>query len=62
MPAVVSFARGLLRQLASLLSVVNPEYPCHQHVDDRSHVLVAETANELEKQLLEAGMIVGQEV
>ena len=41
---------------------MNPEYPCHQHVDDLSHVLVAETAKELETQLLEAGRILGQEV
>ena len=34
----------------------------HVHVDDLSHVLVAETAKDLECKLLKAGRIVGSEV
>ena len=54
--------RGLLRNLCAELSKVDPEYPVHVHVDDLSHVLVAETASGLEEKLLEAGRIVGKEV
>ena len=41
---------------------MDPEFPVHQHVDDLSHVLVAETNKELEDKLLVAGRIVGREV
>ena len=58
----VSWARGLLRNLCAELSKVDPEYPVHVHVDDLSHVLVAETASGLEAKLLNAGRIVGREV
>ena len=58
----VSWARGILRELVEKLSLVDPEFPVHVHVDDLSHVLVAETNNELERKLLEAGRIVGREV
>jgi len=44
------------------LSVVDPEYPCAQHLDDMSHVLVGETESELKHKLVKAGTIVGQEV
>ena len=55
----VSFARGMLYKLVEKLSAVDPEYPCHVHVDDLSHVLVAETEHELKAKLLQAGRIVG---
>ena len=58
----VSMARGLLYTLVAELSKVDPEYPCHEHVDDLSHVLVAETASQLKIKLLQAGRVVGSEV
>jgi len=57
-----SFARGLLRELMQKLSVVDPEHPCAQHLDDMSHVLIGETESELKHKLVKAGTIVGQEV
>jgi len=44
------------------LSVVDPEHPCAQHLDDMSHVLIGETESELKHKLVKAGTIVGQEV
>ena len=44
------------------LSVVDPEYPCAQHIDDMSHVLVGETKSELKHKLVKAGTSVGLEV
>ena len=55
-------ARGLLYTLVADLSNVDPEYPCHEHVDDLSHVLVAETEFDFKNKLLQAGRIVGSEV
>jgi hypothetical protein len=58
----VSMARGLLWELVAELSKVDPEYPCHEHVDDLSHVLVVETEFELKAKLLKSGRLVGKEV
>ena len=58
----VSFTRGLLWELVEALSKVDPEYPVSVHVDDLSHVLVAETKTELEEKCLAAGRLVGNEV
>ena len=52
----------MLWDLLDRLSKVDPEYPCAEHVDDLSHVLVADTEAELKVKLLTAGRIVGQEV
>ena len=58
----VSWTRALLFELLEQLSLVDPEYPCFVHVDDLSHVLVAETSGELKTKLLKAGRTVGSEV
>ena len=57
-----SFARGMLWELTAKLATADPEYPCAQHLDDLSHVLVGETEGELKGKLVKAGKIVGEEV
>ena len=57
-----SFARGMLWELTAKLATVDPEYPCAQHLDDLSHVLVGETEGGLKSKLVKAGKIVGEEV
>ena len=52
----------MLWELLDRRSRVDPEYPCAQHVDDLSHVMVAETESELKAKLLAAGRLVGSEV
>ena len=37
------WARGLPCELLQCLAIVDPSNPCHEHVDDLSHVLVAES-------------------
>ena len=55
-----SFARGMLYKLMEQLSKVDPEYPCVEHVDDLSHLIVAETEWELNANLPHAGRFVGR--
>ena len=57
-----SFARGMLWELLDRTSRVYPEYPCAEHIDDLSHVMVAETESDLKATLLSAGRLVGSEV
>ena len=57
-----SFARGLLYELVQQLSVIYPDCPVHEHVDDLSHVLIGETESDLKSKLLAPGRVVGHEV
>ena len=56
-----SWARGLLYELVEKLSLVDPENHCHEHVDDLSHVLMAETDVALKIKLLKASRLVQAE-
>ena len=57
-----SWVRGLLYELMERLSRVDPEHPPNSHVDDISHVVIAESEAELKTTLLAAGCIMGDEV
>ena len=57
----VSFSRGLLWDLCYTLTHTIERCPVHQHVDDLSQPIIASTAVELRRTLVQAGAIVGRE-
>ena len=58
----VSFARGLLWDLVHTLTYTIERCPVHQHVDDLSQPVIAESSEDLRKMLVQGGAIVGREV